>query len=116
MLRIRLTVDAPAGRTWVVVADPIPAGASIISGGGGQSAFLASQARGGENAWPAYIERGFDSWRGYFDWLPQGRATVEYAVRINGSGRFQLPPTRVEAMYSPEIFADLPNPPLVVSP
>ena len=30
-------------------------------------------------------------------------------MRINGAGRFRLPPTRVEAMYSPEIRAALPN-------
>lgn len=114
VLKVRITIDAPVDRTWVVVEDPIPAGASIVSGGGNQSALLSARAQGG-NGWPDYIERGFDSWRGYFGWLPQGRTTVEYAVRINGAGRFQLPPTRVIAMYSPEIHASLPNPPLSVA-
>ncbi|HEX8241773.1 MAG TPA: MG2 domain-containing protein [Allosphingosinicella sp.] len=115
VLKVRITVEAPVDRTWVVIEDPVPAGASVISGGGGQSALLAGQANGGDG-WPSYIERGNDSWRGYFDWLPKGRTTVEYALRINGAGRFQLPPTRVEAMYSPEIHAALPNRPLVVEP
>jgi uncharacterized protein YfaS (alpha-2-macroglobulin family) len=115
VLKVRITVEAPVDRTWVVIEDPVPAGASVISGAGGQSALLAAQANGGDG-WPSYIERGNDSWRGYFDWLPRGRTTVEYALRINGSGRFQLPPTRVEAMYSPEIHAALPNRPLVVEP
>jgi len=115
VLKVRITVEAPVDRTWVVIEDPVPAGASVISGSGGQSALLAAQANGGDG-WPSYIERGNDSWRGYFDWLPKGRTTVEYALRINGSGRFQLPPTRVEAMYSPEIHAALPNRPLVVEP
>jgi uncharacterized protein YfaS (alpha-2-macroglobulin family) len=114
VLKIRIIVDAPVDRTWVVVEDPLPAGASIVSGGG-QSALLAAQASGG-NSWPSYVERGLDSWRGYFGWMPQGRTTVEYAVRINSAGRFQLPPTRVEAMYSPEIHAALPNRPLDVAP
>jgi len=114
VLKVRISVDAPVDRTWVVIEDPIPAGASVISGGGGQSALLAGQASGGSGAWPSYIERGNDAWRGYFGWLPQGRTTVEYALRINNSGRFLLPPTRVEAMYSPEIHAALPNRPLVV--
>jgi uncharacterized protein YfaS (alpha-2-macroglobulin family) len=113
VLKVRITVDAPVDRTWVVVEDPLPAGASIVSGGG-QSALLAAQASGGN--WPSYVERGLDAWRGYFGWLPQGRTTVEYAVRINSAGRFQLPPTRVEAMYSPEIHAALPNRPLDVAP
>jgi uncharacterized protein YfaS (alpha-2-macroglobulin family) len=115
VLKVRIIVEAPVDRTWVVIEDPVPAGASVISGGGGQSALLAGQASGGDG-WPSYIERGNDAWRAYFGWLPQGRTTVEYALRINGSGRFQLPPTRVEAMYSPEIHAALPNRPLVVSP
>jgi alpha-2-macroglobulin len=116
VLKVRITVEAPVDRTWVVIEDPVPAGASIVSGGGGQSALLAGQAGGGEGAWPSYIERGNDAWRAYFDWLPQGRTTVEYVLRVNGAGRFQLPPTRVEAMYSPEIHAALPNRTLVVSP
>jgi uncharacterized protein YfaS (alpha-2-macroglobulin family) len=116
VVKVRISVDAPVDRTWVVIEDPVPAGASVISGGGGQSALLAGRASGGEGAWPSYIERGNDAWRAYFGWMPQGRTTVEYALRINGSGRFQLPPTRVEAMYSPEIHAALPNRPLVVEP
>ena len=78
------------------------------------SALLSAKAEGG-NGWPDYVERGFDSWRGYFGWLPQGRTIVEYAVRVNGAGRFQLPPTRVIAMYSPEIHASLPNPVMAVA-
>ena len=76
---------------------------------------LAGQANGG-NEWLSYVEQGFDAWRGYFRWLPKGRTTVEYVVRLNGTGRLQLPPTRVEAMYSPEIHAALPNAALSVAP
>jgi hypothetical protein len=116
VLKVRISIEAPVDRTWVVVEDPVPAGASVISGGGSQSALLAGRASGGEGAWPSYIERGNDAWRAYFGWMPQGRTSVEYALRINAAGRFQLPPTRVEAMYSPEIHAALPNRPLVVAP
>jgi hypothetical protein len=116
VLKVKISVDAPVDRTWVVIEDPIPAGASIVSGGGGQSSLLAGRAGYGEGGWPSYVERGLDSWRAYFGWLPKGRTSVEYVVRVNGTGRFQLPPTRVEAMYSPEIHAALPNRPLVVAP
>jgi len=115
VMRVRITIEAPVERTWVVIDDPIPAGASILGAGGGQSAMLAGQANGGDG-WPSYVEQGFDAWRGYFRWLPKGRTTVEYAVRLNGTGRLQLPPTRVEAMYSPEIHAALPNAPLSIAP
>jgi uncharacterized protein YfaS (alpha-2-macroglobulin family) len=30
-------------------------------------------------------------------------------VRLNNVGDFALPPTRVEAMYAPEVFGALPN-------
>jgi uncharacterized protein YfaS (alpha-2-macroglobulin family) len=116
VLKVRLTVEAPVDRTWVVIEDPIPAGASIVSGEGGQSALLAGQANGGDGSWPSYVERGLDAWRGYYGWMPKGTTTAEYVVRVNGAGRFLLPPTRVEAMYSPEIHAALPNRPRVGVP
>jgi uncharacterized protein YfaS (alpha-2-macroglobulin family) len=111
--RITITVDAPVDRTWVVIEDPIPAGASILGAGGGQSAILAAKTGTG-TATPSYVEQGLDAWRGYFGWMVKGRTVVEYTVRLNAIGRFQLPPTRVEAMYSPEIHAALPNRPLSI--
>ncbi len=114
--RITLTVDAPVDRTWVVVEDPIPAGSSILGAGGGQSALLAAQGAHAGTASPSYVEQGLDAWRGYFGWLAKGRTVVEYTVRLNATGTFQLPPTRVEAMYSPEIHAALPNSPVTIVP
>ena len=110
VIKVTITVDATAERNWVVVSDPVPPGATIIGDLGGQSGILAAAgASGGEGVAPAYVERGRDAWRGYFDWVPAGRFTVSYAVRLNGTGRFTLPPTRVEAMYSPDIRAQVPN-------
>ena len=108
VIKVRIEVTATAGRTWVVIADPIPPGATIVGNLGGQSQLLAAEA-GGDGASPSYVERGRDSWRGYFAWLPQGTHSVEYVVRLNGSGRFSLPPTRVEAMYSPAVSGAWPN-------
>jgi len=42
--------------------------------------------------------------------------TVEYTLRLNQSGRFNLPPTRVEALYAPEMFGELPNDMIEVHP
>ncbi|WP_271300917.1 alpha-2-macroglobulin family protein [Sphingomonas sp. CV7422] len=113
VLRVTITVDASAERNWVVVNDPIPAGATIIGDLANQSQLLGE---GGSDAGvrPAYVERGNDNWRGFFAWVPRGRFTVSYALRLNGAGRFSLPPTRVEAMYSPAIRAQLPNAPVTV--
>jgi uncharacterized protein YfaS (alpha-2-macroglobulin family) len=92
----------------VVVSDPIPPGATVLGNLGGQSEIL-QQGGTSEGTQPSYTERGRDAWRAYFEWLPRGRATVSYTMRLNGAGDFGLPPTRVEAMYSPEIRAALPN-------
>jgi uncharacterized protein YfaS (alpha-2-macroglobulin family) len=133
VLKISLTITANAERNWVVVSDPVPPGATIIGGLGGQSKILGDKAKGGEGfnvdaedadgkLWdirfgvvPAWISRDKDAWRGYFEWVPRGTFETEYAVRLNGSGRFTLPPTRVEAMYSPDIRGQLPLNPIAVA-
>ena len=114
VLRVTITVDASAERNWVVVDDPIPAGATIIGDLANQSQML-GEGGSADGVQPAYIERGNDSWRGFFAWVPRGRFTVSYALRLNGAGRFSLPPTRIEAMYSPSVRAQLPNTPVVVA-
>ncbi len=115
VLKVSITVDASAERNWVVVSDPVPAGATIIGDQGGQSSLLA-QVTGDAGVTPSYVERGGATWRGYFAWVPRGSFTVSYTVRLNGAGRFNLPPSRVEAMYSPAIRAALPNAPVTVLP
>jgi uncharacterized protein YfaS (alpha-2-macroglobulin family) len=114
VIKIRIEVVASVGRTWVIVNDPIPPGATIVGNLGGQSEMLASQASG-SGAQPSYVERARDSWRGHFGWMPAGTHAVEYVVRLNGSGRFTLPPTRVEAMYSPAIRGQWPNGPMTIA-
>ncbi len=115
VIKVRITVDANAERNWVVVNDPVPPGATIIGSLGGQSGIFGSAASGGDGVSPSYIERGNEAWRGYFEWVPRGQFVTEYALRLNGTGRFTLPPTRVEAMYSPDIRGSLPNAPMVVA-
>ncbi|WP_175772257.1 MG2 domain-containing protein [Paraburkholderia phenazinium] len=121
VVRVHLDIDAQTDMTWVVVNDPVPAGATILGSGLGRDSEAATQ---GENsgadadrgAWPAFIERGFDGYRAYYDYLPKGKFSVEYTVRLNNVGAFGLPPTRVEALYAPSTFGALPNAPLVVQP
>lgn len=114
VIRVRIEVTAAAGRTWVVINDPVPPGATIVGNLGGQSQMLGDIA-GGDGVQPSYVERGRDSWRGYFGWMPVGTHAVEYVVRLNGSGRFTLLPTRVEAMYSPAVRGLWPNGTLTVA-
>lgn len=115
VVRVRLDLEAQADMTWVVVNDPVPAGATILGGGlGGDSERLGGRDRGEGAAWLAFEERGFDAYRGYYAYVPKGSWRVEYTLRFNTPGQFQLPPTRVEAMYAPEMFAEHPNATVVV--
>ena len=117
VMRVRLEIEAAADFNWVVVADPVPAGATLLGSGLGRDSAIAVRGEKQEGfAWPAYVERAADAWRGYYEWLPRGRHVVEYTLRLNSSGRFGLPPTRVEALYAPESFGELPLAPLEVRP
>jgi hypothetical protein len=116
-LRVRLEVNAQAQMTWVAVTDPVPAGASILGGGlGRDSRILTAGETRREAVRPAFEERGFEVFRAYFEIVPQGPWALEYTLRLNQSGTFHLPPTRVEALYAPDMYGEVPNPPLEVGP
>ena len=103
--------------TWVVVSDPIPAGAAVLGSGlGGDSRQLVSNERRDGQAWPAYEERAFEGFRAYYRYVPKGKLKLEYTVRLNNAGAFSMPPTRVEAMYAPESFGELPVASIEVRP
>lgn len=111
VLRVSLEVDASTDMTWVAVTDPIPAGATILGSGLGRDSQIATQGekRSGPG-WLAFEERSFEAFRSYYGYLPKGLTRVEYTVRLNNEGEFAMPPTRVEALYAPEMFGEAPNP------
>jgi len=110
LVRMRLDLEAQSDQTWVVVSDPIPAGATILGTGLGRDSRLLTQGEEGKGVvWPAYEERSFEAFRAYYEYVPKGKWIVEYTVRLNQSGTFQLPSTRVEALYFPEMMGEIPN-------
>jgi uncharacterized protein YfaS (alpha-2-macroglobulin family) len=116
VMRVRLEIDAQADMTWVVVSDPVPAGATLLGSGLGRDSAIATRTERREgSAWAAYEERSFEAFHGYYEFMPRGKHVVEYTVRLNNPGRFGLPPTRVEAMYAPESFGEAPNAPVEVA-
>jgi uncharacterized protein YfaS (alpha-2-macroglobulin family) len=109
--RVKLDIDAQSDLTWVVVNDPVPAGSTVLGSGlGGDSAHLVAGEKRSGWAWPSFEERVFDGYRAYYAYLPKGRHSIEYSVRLNNAGRFLLPGSRIEAMYAPEIFGETPIP------
>jgi len=108
--RVHLEIEAQSDMTWVVVDDPIPSGSTALGRGlGGDSALLAQGEVKRGTVWPAFEERTFTDYRAYFRYVPKGKFELEYTVRLNNPGEFHLPTTRVEAMYAPEMFGELPN-------
>ncbi|MGL4995855.1 MAG: hypothetical protein ACRC6G_06765, partial [Deefgea sp.] len=115
VVRVTLEIDAQADMTQVVVDDPIPAGATILGNGLGRDSAIATQGEKRSGwAWPDFEERRFAGYRAYYSHVPRGKFAVEYTVRLNNAGTFQMPPSRVEAMYAPDVFGAAPNAAMVV--
>ncbi len=115
--RITLDIDAQSDMTWVVVDDPLPAGSTALGRGLGSDSTMATQGeRKQGTVWPAFEERTFTAYRAYFRYVPKGRFITEYTVRLNNPGLFNMPATRVEAMYAPEMFGEIPNATWTVQP
>ena len=115
--RVTLDIDAQSDMTWVVVDDPIPSGALILGSGLGRDAGSLTQGEKREGwAWPTFVERTQEAYRAYYQFVPKGKFRIDYTVRLNNPGRFDLPATRVEALYAPEMFAELPNQAVAVKP
>ncbi|MFZ6813301.1 alpha-2-macroglobulin family protein [Undibacterium sp. Rencai35W] len=121
IIRVNLEIDAQTDMTWVVVSDPVPAGASLLGSGLGRDSLISATAKADNSitpswnmAWLTYEERSFEDFRGYYEFVPKGKFTLSYTMRLNNEGEFKMPQTRVEAMYAPEMFGEYPNPVLIV--
>jgi uncharacterized protein YfaS (alpha-2-macroglobulin family) len=107
---VAIEVTSTADMTWVAITDPVPGGATILGSGLGRDSEIATQGEKREGpGWPAFEERGFESFRSYYQYLPKGMVKMEYTLRLNNAGDFALPPTRAEALYAPEMYGEAPN-------
>ena len=120
VLNVELTVVANNDQTWVVLRDPLPSGASHLGLGlSGESAILNAPPKtdSKDNPWPSdYEEKSFSNYTAYAGYLSAGTYKINYRFRLNSAGTFKLPPTRAEAMYSPEVFGEMPNAEFIVAP
>jgi len=99
------------------VSDPVPAGATILGTGLGRDSRILTQGEERKGrVWPAYEERSFGAFRAYYEVVPKGAWTVEYTLRLNQSGSFHQPPTRVEGLYAAEMMGEIPNKKIEVFP
>lgn len=112
--KISLNINSDTDIFWAALSDPIPAGASILGTGLGRDSTIYDDVA--ENYWdyPSYVERDADMFRAYYEYLSKGEHNIEYTVRINTVGTFNMPPTRVQALYQPDVYGVLANKLIVV--
>lgn len=123
LVRVRVVVEGSAAMPWVVIADPLPPGATVLGSGLTRDttivaapAAVPTALRNENRPTPTFVEREAAAMHAYFERLPAGRQVFEYVMRLSQPGEFRLPPTRVEAMYAPDVFGEMPNPAFSVKP
>ena len=106
IIAVTVTADNKAGLGWLAIDDPVPAGSTVLGG-------LSKLGTTAEmpQTWSGYryIERTFTSVRSSFEWAGKGKHSFTYEIRLTTPGKFALPPTHAEAMYSPEVNGQLGN-------
>jgi hypothetical protein len=116
VVRVKLEITAQSEMTWVVLTDPVPSGAAILGGGLRRGSLLTEGENQEGRVWEAFRERSYEAFRAYYAFVPRGGWSVEYTMRLNNDGSFRLPETRVEALYAPEMFGEIPNRTMEVMP
>ncbi|MDQ3171570.1 MAG: MG2 domain-containing protein [Acidobacteriota bacterium] len=115
LVRVVLTVTAPAERRFVAVTDPLPAGFEAVDGwfrttardlarqssveGGGDGDWYARMRRGGFD----HVEKFDDRVQLFATRLGDGRHEFSYLVRATTAGTFLAAPAWAEEMYEPEV-------------
>lgn len=103
LAKVTLTVTTRQDRPFVVVDDPVPAGFEIVN-----TSFKTTGQNldddNGRNWYFNHTEQRDDRALFFADYLPAGIHTITYLVRVTSYGTFQMPATKVEQMYEPEVY------------
>jgi len=134
LLKVEITFKPKSDTNWLVVDDPIPSGATILdtrlkrqrvivkekpapheNAGGDEEGVGDISNQGAEdygsyyNNEPVYVENTFSAFRAYYASTSNSEIKVSYLMRLNNTGTFRMPQTRVQVMYRPEYFGEVPN-------
>ena len=96
---VELTVEVPDERVWVVINDPLPAGFEVVP----RWSRIESKDVKKWRMWMRH-EVYFDRVIAYARHLSRGVYVLRYPVRAIVPGKFSLPPTMVQEMYTPSVF------------
>lgn len=114
-VRVKLTIVAPNDLYYVVVEDPLPAGAEAVD-----QTLLTSSSIDADQGWsPSNQEYRWGYWGWWWfnqtqmldekvvlfaDYLPEGTYEYTYTMRASLPGEFQVLPTTAREFYFPEVF------------
>ncbi|MFZ4619351.1 MAG: Ig-like domain-containing protein [Bacteroidota bacterium] len=105
--KVTVTITTSQDRPYVVVDDPIPAGFEIINTSFNTTGSNLSDGGSYEDTYYYsfnHKEQKDDRALFFADYLRAGLHSVTYLVRATSFGTFQIPSTKVEQMYEPEVF------------
>lgn len=119
VVQVRLTITAPHDRYYVIVEDPLPAGAEAIDTGLSTTSLLErdptlARLTDKNDPWN-YFYRWWWNWYSrsemrddkvvlFADYLPAGTYQYVYTFRAYIPGEYQVIPTVASEMYFPEVF------------
>ncbi len=111
-VKVTITVTTKQDRHFVVVDDPVPAGFEIVNTSFKTTAANLDEEEGeGEGnesywEWEAFnhVEKRDDRVLLFSDYFTAGTHSYTYLAQVVRTGSYQLPATRAEGMYEPEVF------------
>ncbi|MCS6801064.1 MAG: Ig-like domain-containing protein [Chloroflexota bacterium] len=103
LIRVQLTIIAPSDLDYVVVDDPLFAGAEAVNPDLATASIF--ERGGGRSAWRfSHIDIRDDRVALFARALPRGTYQFSYLVRVTTAGDFVVPPARASLMYFPEVW------------
>jgi alpha-2-macroglobulin len=109
IIRVTIAVATNKENHFVVVDDPVPAGVEIVNRSFRTTAMQLPGDQPENREWWEYepfnhTEMKDDRVLLFADYLTAGVHTYTYLVRATSFGTYQMPSTRAEGMYEPEVF------------
>jgi uncharacterized protein YfaS (alpha-2-macroglobulin family) len=110
LVRVELTLSAPAERYFVVVDDPLPGGLEPVNPDLATASGLAAEEAeppGAAYPYPFYHrELRFEAARWFADRVPPGDYRLYWIGQAVAVGEFALPAPHAEQMYDPDVFGN----------
>ncbi len=104
LVKVRITYEPDSHYSNIVLIDPLITGSQVMG------RIKKDAADSADYFWEYTYSDVRDGYiRTYYEYVYSDKIVFEYSVRLNTKGKFRLPPTRVELMYMPDIYGEIPN-------